>query len=139
VRGPDPVAADAGPTPSGCQTAPMPDPALPADERPVDPTPVHTGDLPDTPVRDRNIPARAWVEAPQSLLALGDDIGRPLIAYKRRLARRGDARYLAVRADDLDRSFTFRLYPDGTGTGVGPSGATHQRFRTWKEDLRDHD
>jgi hypothetical protein len=46
---------------------------------------------------------------------------------------------MAVRADDLDRSFTFRLYPAGTGTGVGPSGATHQRFRTWKEDLRDHD
>lgn len=127
----------------------MPEPALPADERPVDPTPVHTGDLPDTPVRDRNIPAQAWVEAPQSLLALGDDIGGPPIAYKRRLgpwllwragpARRADARYLAVRADDLDRSFTFRLYPDGTGSGTGPSGVTHQRFRAWKEDLRDHD
>jgi hypothetical protein len=122
--------------------------ALPADERPIDPTPVHTADLPPTPVRDRNIPAEAWVEAPPELLRLGDDIGRPVITYKRRLgpwllwragpARRADARYLAVAADDLDRSFTFRLYPDGTGDGTGPSGARHERFRAWKEDLRDH-
>ena len=33
---------------------------------------------------------------------------------------------------------TFRLHPDGTGEGTGPSGAAHDRFRTWKEDLRDH-
>jgi len=32
----------------------------------------------------------------------------------------------------------FRLFPDGTGDGVGPSGRAHSRFRTWKEDLRDH-
>jgi hypothetical protein len=30
---------------------------------------------------------------------------------------------------------TFRLFPDGTGDGVGPSGQRHTRFRTWKEDL----
>lgn len=122
-------------------------PALPADDRPVDPTPVHTADLPATPPRDRNIPADAWIEAPPALLQLGDDLGRPTIAYKRRIgrwllwragpARRADARYLAVDADDLDRSFTFRLYPDGSGEGEGPSGTTHTRFRTWKEDLRD--
>jgi hypothetical protein len=122
--------------------------ALPADERPIDPTPVHTEDLPDTPVRDRNIPAEAWIEAPDELLRLGDDIGRPPITYKRRLgpwllwragpARGADARYLVVRADDLSVQHTFRLFPDGSGEGIGPSGAAHDRFRAWKEDLRDH-
>lgn len=126
----------------------MPGPALPADQRPVDPTPVHTADLPPTPIRDRNIPADAWIEAPAELLALGDDIGRPAIAYKRRLgpwllwragpASRADARYLALHQDDLARTYRFRLFPDGTGTGTGPSGAAHQRFRTWKEDLIAH-
>ena len=118
-----------------------------ADERPVDPTPLHTADLPPTPVRDRTIPAEAWVEAPEALRRLGDDIGRPAITYKRRIgpwllwragpATGADARYLAVRADDLADLHTFRLFTDGTGDGVGPSGRTHQRFRTWKEDLRD--
>ncbi len=122
--------------------------ALPADERPVDPTPVHTDDLPATPLRDRNIPATAWIEAPESLVASGDDIGAAVVAYKRRLhgwllwragpARGADARYTAIAADDLSLSWTFRLLPDGTGSGTGPSGATHERFRTWKEDLRDH-
>jgi len=122
-----------------------PTPPLPADERPVDPTPVHTDDLPPTPTRDRNIPAEAWVEAPESLLRSGDDIGHPLIAYKRRLgrfllwragpARRGDARYVAIDAGDLTRHFTYRLLPDGSGTGSGPSGLRHTRFRAWKDDL----
>ncbi|CAN5677133.1 hypothetical protein BH20ACT2_BH20ACT2_19560 [soil metagenome] len=121
---------------------------LPADDRPVDPTPVHTADLPATPIRDRNIPAVAWQEAPDELLRLGDDIGRPPIAFKRRIgpwllwragpAAKADARYLAVHADDLTRRHAFRLHPDGRGEGAGPSGATHQRFRSWKEDLRDH-
>ena len=121
---------------------------LPADERPLDPTPVHTDDLPSTPTRDRNIPATAWVEAPAVLLQLGDDIGRPTITYKRRLgpwllwragpARRADARYLAVHHEDLSRHHTFRLHPDGTGEGTGPSGVTHERFRSWKEDLHAH-
>jgi hypothetical protein len=121
--------------------------ALPADERPLDPTPVHTADLPLTPVRDRNIPAEAWVEAPDALLRLGNDIGSPAITYKRRIgpwllwragpAVKADARYWVGHIDDLTRQFTFRLFPDGTGSGTGPSGTDHQRFRTWKEDLRD--
>lgn len=119
------------------------------DERPVDSTELHTDELPATPVRDRNIPATAWVEAPPSVLTAGADLpGQPVADYKRRIgpwllwragpATGADARYVAVRADDLERSYTFRLLPDGSGEGVGPSGSTHVRFRTWKEDLRDH-
>ena len=118
------------------------------DERPVDDTPVHTDDLPPTPTRDRNIPATAWVEAPASLLTLGDDLAdRPVADYKRRIgpwllwragpARGADARYWAARADHLDQAFTLRLFPDGTADGIGPSGHRHTRFRAWKEDLRD--
>jgi hypothetical protein len=124
-------------------------PALPADQRPVDDAPVHTADLPATPIRDRNIPATAWVEAPAALLELGADLpGRPVAMYKRRIggwllwragpASREDARYLAVDAGDLARQHAFRLFPDGSGDGSGPSGARHARFRTWKEDLRDN-
>lgn len=119
--------------------------ALPADDRPYDHTPLHTVDLPPTPTRDRNIAADAWIEAPEALLRSGDDIGAPSIAYKRRIgawllwragpARGADARYTAVHADDLTRTHHFRLFPDGTGDGTGPSGASHERFRTWKEDL----
>jgi hypothetical protein len=127
----------------------MPD-ALRYDERPYDETPVHAEDLPPTPVRDRNIPASAWVEAPEELRRLGDDLpGTPGADYKRRIgpwllwragpASGGDARYWVARADDLAVSYTFRLFPSGDGRGVGPSGATHTRFRTWKEDLRDAD
>lgn len=121
--------------------------ALPYDERPYDDTPLHTADLPPTPVRDRNIPASAWVEAPDALLHLGDDIGEPVADYKRRIgpwllwragpATGGNARYLAVRADALTVYHTFTLFADGSGDGTGPSGARHTRFRTWKEDLRD--
>lgn len=120
--------------------------ALRYDERPDDTTPVHTADLPDTPTRDRNIVASAWVEAPSELLALGDDLpGRPKATYKRRIGdwllwRAGpavdaDARYWATDRLDLTRQVTFRLFPDGTGDGVGPSGQRHTRFRAWKEDL----
>jgi len=122
--------------------------ALPADERPIDPTPVHTTDLPPTPIRDRNIPATAWVEAPADLLALGDDIGTATATYKRRIgpwllwragpAVKANSRYWAGHVDDLTRTFTFRLHPDGTGEGTGPSGEQHDRFRAWKEDLRDN-
>lgn len=122
--------------------------ALPYDQRPTDTTPVHTADLPATPQRDRNIPASAWAEAPASVLAAGEGLTEPEPFYKRRIGRwllwragpatKGDARYVAVDAEDLARAFTFRLFPDGTGEGAGPSGTTHTRFRSWKEDLRDH-
>ncbi len=122
--------------------------ALPADQRPIDPTPVHTADLPPTPTRDRNIPATAWIEAPPSLLDLGADLGLPEALYKRRIgpwllwragpARGAHARYMAIDHRDLQRTFAFDLQPDGTGAGEGPSGRTHTRFRSWKEDLRDH-
>ncbi len=124
--------------------------ALPYDERPTDHTPVHTGDLPPTPIRDRNIPATAWIEAPESLRSLGDDLpDAPVAEYKRRIgpwilwragpASRGHARYWAAHEADLDRAFTLRLFPDGSADGAGPSGERHDRFRSWKEDLRDHD
>lgn len=125
----------------------MPD-ALPADQRPLDHTPIHTVDLPPTPTRDRNIPATAWFEAPAVLLAAGDDIGTGAANYKRRIGRwllwragpatKAEARYVAIDAAELGRSFVFRLSAEGTGTGAGPSGKTHDSFRKWKEDLRDH-
>lgn len=123
------------------------------DERPPDHTPVHTTELPDTPTRDRNIVSTAWVEAPNELLHLGDDLpGGPIAEYKRRIGRWllwragpavGDARYLAVARDDLSVQHAYRLRtevtgPDGeavNGEGAGPSGTTHHRFRAWKEDL----
>lgn len=123
----------------------MTEPALPADRRPFDDTPVHTADLPPTPTRDRNISAEAWIEAPAVVRGAGDDLGGVRVAYKRRIgpwllwragpARGADARYVAVDADDLTRSHTFRLFPDGSGDGTGPSGRRHTRFRAWKEDL----
>jgi hypothetical protein len=116
------------------------------DERPDDDTPVHTEELPPTPTRERNIVARAWIEAPGELLRLGDDLaGTPTATYKRRIgpwllwragpASGGDARYWAADASDLTRRCTFRLFPDGSGEGAGPSGRVHHRFRLWKEDL----
>ena len=123
--------------------------ALPYNERPDDTTPVSTQDLPATPVRDRNIKATAWIEAPPELLHLGDDLpGAPVADYKRRIgdwllwragpANHADARYFVADANDLARQHTFRLFPDGSGDGTASSGQRHQRFRTWKEDLRDH-
>ena len=123
------------------------------DARPPDHTPVHTTELPDTPTRDRNIVATAWVEAPDELLHLGDDLpDAPMAEYKRRIGRWllwragpavGDARYLAIAADDLSLQHAYRLRPETTGAdgeavngeGAGPSGVTHHRFRAWKEDL----
>lgn len=121
-----------------------PDAWVPAD-RPVDATPLHTADLPATPVRDRTIPATSWVEAPEAVVTLGADLGYEVVAYRRRIGEyllwrsgppnRGDARYMALHADDLDERWTFRLFPDGTGEGDGPDGRRHTRFRTWKEAL----
>jgi hypothetical protein len=124
--------------------------ALRYDRRPIDHTRRHTAELPDTPTRDRNIPATAWIEAPPALLALGDDLGHSdpqfrVAMYKRRIghwllwragpATEADARYLAVDRDDFTRHVSFRLFPDGSGEGQGPSGVTHYRFREWKQDL----
>lgn len=117
--------------------------ARPPHERPFDPTPRSTADLPDLPQRDYRIPAAAWREAPDRLLGLGDDLGRP-VEYKRRIGRFllwragppvGRARYAAV-SDDLSEVYVFDL--DGKrGNGSGPDGSQHERFRTWKESLRD--
>ena len=119
------------------------------DERPTDHSPVHTVDLPPTPIRDHNIPATAWIEAPTTLLELGDDLpGAPIAEYKRRIgpwilwragpAKHGDARYW-VQHERTGAEYSLRLFPDGSAEGGGPSGAVHQRFRAWKEDLRDAD
>jgi hypothetical protein len=121
-------------------------PALRYDQRPADRTPIHTEALPPTPTRDRNIVASAWVEAPAELLTLGADLpNNPEAEYKRRIgdwllwragpAAGGDARYWACRSDALATQHTFRLYPDNTGDGDGPSGRRHAKFRSWKEDL----
>ena len=114
----------------------------------MDTTPIHTDELPPTPIRDRNVPASAWIEAPDSLLRLGDGIpGRPVAEYKRRIgpwllwragpAKGAAARYWACHVDDFEQAYTFDLDEDGSGSGVGPSGRVAERFRTWKEDLRD--
>lgn len=125
---------------------------LPYDRRPTDHTPVHTADLPATPTRDRNIVATAWVEAPDDLLRLGDDLpGRPTAEYKRRIGSWllwragpavGDARYWAADIDDLSNACTYRLRPDqvgpdgaSNGEGTGPDGVVVHRFRAWKESL----
>jgi hypothetical protein len=117
------------------------------EDRPIDPTPVHTVDLPPTPQRDRTIPATAWIEAPGELIELGADIGEELVAYKRRIGQwllwraspptPADARYMALAAHDLSIQYTFRLFADGSAEGAGPDGVVHTRFRAWKEALRD--
>jgi hypothetical protein len=119
----------------------------PAEERPAVDRDYTTDELPATPQRDYLIPAARWREAPPELLSLGRDFGVELVAYKRRIHRwllwragpaaKADARYMAIAADDLSQRYTFRLWPDGRGEGVGPDGVTHARFRTWKESLRD--
>jgi hypothetical protein len=117
------------------------------EDRPLVEVDHHTADLPDLPQRDRTIPAERWVEAPSELRALGADIGEPVVIYKRRIGgwllwragppNKGDTRYMALSAADPGRQFTFRLFPDGSGTGQGPDGVVHNRFRAWKEALRD--
>ncbi len=118
-------------------------------DRPFDRTPVDTEDLPETPIRDRSIPASAWRQAPAELLRLGEDLpGRPEPAYLRRIEgwllwragppARVNANSFACRAEDPTRSVTFRYDAEGTGFGLGPTGSPHERFRTWKEDLRDN-
>lgn len=112
-------------------------------DRPFVDGPFHTTDLPDTPQRDYRIPASAWVEAPAALIALGDDLDQP-VEYKRRIGRYllwragppvGEARYMAVDPETGDQ-WTFDLHGK-QGEGLGPDGFVHERFRTWKESLRD--
>ena len=124
---------------------------LPFEQRPAVDHDVHTADLPATPQRDSRIPVSRWLEAPDVIRHLGDDLdGGPHEAgYLRRIGRwllwragpptGADARYGAVAADDLTCAYTFRLDPDGSGRGVGADGVEHTRFRTWKESLRDAD
>ena len=119
----------------------------PAEERPPTDRDWHTEDLPPLPQRDYLIPATRWVEAPAALRDLGADIGVDLVAFKRRIRRyllwragpavKANARYMAIDAADLERRFTFRLFPDGSGEGRGPDDVVHTRFRSWKEALRD--
>lgn len=122
---------------------------LPFEQRPAVDHDVHTEDLPATPQRESRIPAPRWVEAPESILMLGVDLDGgpheagflrrigPWLLWRAGPAVDADARYGAVDSRDLDRSFTFRLRPDGSGSGIGPDGVEHDRFRTWKESLRD--
>ena len=138
-------AAAAGDPPTDPAAAPAVA-ALRYDQRPDDHRPINTPDLPATPTRDRNILATAWIQAPLELLTLGDDLpNRPVATYKRRIgnwllwragpATDGDARYWAGDCTDTTKQHTFRLYPDASGDGLGPSGNNHTRFRSWKEDL----
>ncbi len=117
----------------------------PAEDRPPTERDWHTSELPATPQRDFLIPATRWLEAPAELHRLGADFGVDLVAYKRRIgryllwragpARRADSRYMALGADDLSERWTFRLFADGSGRGDAPDGASHERFRTWKQAL----
>ena len=82
------------------------------------------------------------------MLTLGVDLGHELVVYKRRIGRwllwragpavDDNARYMALDVDDLSRRYTFTLNAEGAGEGLGPDGVVHDRFRTWKESLRDN-
>ena len=122
-------------------------PALRYDQRPPDHTPIHTEDLPATPTRDRNIVASAWIEAPAELLTLGS----PTCPTNRKASTSAGSvigccgvpgrQPVATPATGpvapmiSTVQHTFRLYPDATGDGTGPSGQRHTKFRPWKEDL----
>ncbi|HUF84939.1 MAG TPA: hypothetical protein VMQ81_10150 [Acidimicrobiia bacterium] len=117
------------------------------EDRPPVTTDYHTADLPPLPQRDYLIPAERWLEAPAELRELGASFGVGLVAYKRRIGRfllwragpasGSDACYMALDSNDLGKRYMFRLWPDGRGEGTGADGRTHERFRTWKESLRD--
>ena len=118
--------------------------ALKVHERPFVDTEYSTDELPDTPTRQFRIPATGWRQAPTELVHLGDELGEP-VEYKRRIGKFllwragppvGEAEYLAVKAADPSVQYRFRL-SGKTGVGHGPAGDRHERFRTWKESLRD--
>ncbi len=118
----------------------MPD-ALPVHLRPFTDERYHTDQLPDTPTRSFRIPADGWVEAPDDLLRLGEDLEEP-VEYKRRIGRFllwragppvGEAVYLAIDAATGERH-RFELH-GRQGAGSGPDGILHTRFRAWKESL----
>ena len=119
---------------------------IPAEDRPLIDHMVHTHELPALPQRESRIIASQWIEAPYEIKTLGDDIqAEP--GYLRRIgwyllwragpAVRARARYAGVDSRDLNRIWTFDLDSDGNGEGLGPDGIIHNRFRTWKESLRD--
>ncbi len=118
--------------------------ATPAEQRRLVDHDMHTDELPDLPQRDSRIVASRWIEAPAGIRSLGDDFGEEA-GYVRRIGRyllwragpavHADARYGAVRSDDLTVLHTFRLLPDGQGEGVGADGQSHTRLRTWKQSL----
>lgn len=118
--------------------------SLPVHERPFTDARFTTEELPDTPQRDHRIPATGWVDAPDELVTLGDSIDEP-VEYKRRIhgwllwragPPVGEARYLAI-----DPGSGVKVHFDlhgKRGEGIGPDGSRHERFRTWKEALRDN-
>jgi hypothetical protein len=55
----------------------------------------------------------------------------PCLLWGAGRATGGDARYLAVYADDLTVTRAFRLFPDGNGD----DGEGRTRFREWKLHL----
>ena len=122
----------------------MSEPALPSHLRPFTDEKYHTDELPPTPQRSFRIPASGWVEAPHEVLTIGDELGEP-VEYKRRIGKFllwragppiGEAWYVAVDAGDLTRIYRFRL-SGKQGVGAGPDGVEYERFRSWKESLRD--
>lgn len=116
--------------------------AAPIHQRPFTERRYRTDELPDTPTRHFRIPASGWVDAPQVLLTLGDELDEP-VEYKRRIGGFflwragppvGRAIYLAIDVEDPDRFFRFDLH-GRAGSGRGPDGREHVRFRAWKEAL----
>jgi hypothetical protein len=107
---------------------------------------LHTEELPALPQRHSMVPAARWIEAPVEVRDLGRDFGVELVTYIRRIGpyllwRAGRAageraRYCAVKADDLDERWRFDLDPEGNGSGTGPDGVEHHRFRDWKLSLK---
>lgn len=116
--------------------------ALPPSERPFTDERYTTAELPATPTRSFRIPASRWTDAPVELVTLGDEISEP-VEYKRRIGPFllwragppvGSAIYLAIHAEDPDRRYRFDLH-GRQGSGWGPDGSEHVRFRAWKESL----